>query len=429
MSMCGGCNMKPEHITYPHECASQIAEIVNLDELSKLQITFNERHKTLFERANRVDVLESFARRCQCPELRARVEEAVHTRQHDIIAKLNEPTFRCFEFLEDAKIPPKGSRIFTTNATADSHNMNAVAAALHIIGVYDDYVWENTSNVNKTGFTGVSCKKPLYTPVYFDAHTPLEQWHELSWDMAQQMFEISNREYERYDVIYHWGCISQNWTRNPLGNYVSNWRLHERWNHVATIAMIWHGVATLKRGGQLMLKVRIWRSPIIMAICALLAPMFQSYSIIENAKQKCSFATVTYNGYDPTHRATVLDIVKESMRYNLSDVFGNSWYVSNIEQCKTFMQRAEVISHVMMRSRAITQTAFLVSLYAINQAWRKKQRRVLFQIVKPMLEDTYGADFGNHLFSEILRIESNMTYEEHARLDLVMSSNWMYDNV
>lgn len=418
-----------QYITYPHECAAQVADIVDLHRLSRLKVLFNQCHKELYERPNRVTTLKEYSLYCKCPAIKEELNIALRDRSDLITIHLNEPTFRCFEYLEQAKIPVQGSSIFTTNATADSAHLNPIAAILTILGKYDDYKWEHTSNINTSGYTGVSCKKPRDASICFDAHTPLEKWPELTWDMAQQMFEKSGKKHEKYDHIYHWGCISQNWTKNPLGNYVSNWGLHEKWNHVNTIAMIWHAIATLKPGGQLMLKVRIWKAAEIIGICALIAPMFSSYSIIGNAKQACSFACIIYNDYNPVHRETVLNVVKECMNYRLAYIFGNSWYESNMSICQDFIQQAEMVKDEMMQHRALTSTCFLVCLHAIHQVWRRKNKRVLFQTVKPMLSDAYGNEQGEYLFQELIRVSHNMTHDEYVRLDTVMSSNWMFDNV
>jgi len=419
-----------QNITYPHDCACQISEVIDLPELALLKKTFNEKHKTLFERQNRVNVLQNYMDyECKNELMKEKISIAI-LNNHNLIKKtLNEPTFRCLEFLEKAGIPAEGSVIFTTNATADSANDNGIVAALKIMNCDKNITWEHTSNVTLGGFTGVSNKPPKHPPIKFDPHVSYKDWHAYTYSLAQQMFHLSHDEYDRYTHIYHWGCISQNWTKNPLGHYVSNWKVHEHWNHVLTMAMAWHGVACLKKGGQLILKVRIWRSAEMIGFCSLLAPMFKEFHIIDNAKQACSFAVVIFNDYDPTHRDNVLPLLQKCMSYQPSDIYGNSWFTQNIDKCTLFLKEAEVVRQTMIDERATTSTCFLVCLYVLHNTWRKKDKRSMYQIVQPLLIDVYGSDFGSHLFERLTSISNKMTTDDFLKLDIVMSSQWMHDNV
>jgi hypothetical protein len=419
-------------ITYPHDCACQITEVFELPALASLKIMMNEQHKHLHQKSNRVEVLTHYCENvCAVEEMKVAIRAAIAANPKLIEQTLNEPTFRCFEFIEHSGIPPPGSSIFVTNATADSCHDCGMIAALKIMNkLTSDIDVFNTSNVTMRGYTGVSCSKPKHEPVYFNPHTPYgEDWEALSWDMAQQMFKLSDSEHDKYTHVYHWGCISQNWTRNPLGNYVSNWKVYEHWNLLNTMAMVWHGVATLKQGGQMILKVRIFRGGETLGLCALVAALFDSYKIIDNARQQCSFAVVIYNGFKFSLKEEGMATLRKCMSYKLSDIYCNDLFLTNAALCQQFLVSAQLVRDQMVKQRAITSTVLLVSLQSLNTALRKRDSRVLFQIVQPLFIDAFGSYHGNHLFQELLKIMKEMSNDDRMRLDMAMSSKWMHDNV
>lgn len=419
-------------ITYPHDCACQIAEIFELPALASLKVMMNEQHKHLHQKSNRVEVLSHYCENvCTVDEMKAAIRTAIAKNPNLIEQTLNEPTFRCFEFIEHSGIPGPGSSIFVTNATADScHDCGMIAALKIMDKLTPDIEVLNTSNATMRGYTGVSCSKPKHEPIYFDPHTPYgEGWEAMSWDMAQQMFKASDSEHEKYTHVYHWGCISQNWTRNPLGNYVSNWNLHEHWNLLNTMAMMWHGVATLKHGGQLVLKVRVFRRGETLGLCALLSCLFDSYKIIDNAKQQCSFAVVIYDGFKSHLREQGMATLRKCMSFNLSDIYCSQLFLYHADICQAFLVEAQAVREAMIKQKAVTSTAFLVCLQSLNTALRKRDPRILFQIVHPLFIEAFGHYHGNHLFQELLKLMKDMSNDDCMRLDMAMSSKWMYDNV
>ena len=53
----------------------------------------------------------------------------------------------------------------------------------------------------------------------------------------------------------------------------------------------------------------------------------------------------------------------------------------------------------------------------------------MFQVVHPMLMEAYGEHHCNKVFQELLKIMKEMSQDDKMRLDMAMSSKWMYDNV
>jgi hypothetical protein len=166
---------------------------------------------------------------------------------------LNEPTYVVFSILNRIGVPDDGSVVFSSTATANSGNDDAYTTALKIMGyTTDDHhiTFVRSSACTTCGLTGVSKLRPKNDAVKYDPETSLDKFPDLARSLAGQFLHMTINDHEltikpTYDVMYHNGCISQNWTTNSLGNSVSNWELHEQWNVVMTVAMMWHIAMTL----------------------------------------------------------------------------------------------------------------------------------------------------------------------------------------
>ena len=436
---------KLENLTYPHECACQIAEVLGLDDFANLRISMNEEHKSLFQRDNRIQVLYDFASSTSCPYLQAILKEIMQDQTNKSLIKstLNEPTLEALKILEIAGIPPRDtSVIFNTTATANSGNDNAMMAAFKILGMDHkdcNIVFENCSTCTKTGFTGVSYVRPKHTPVTFNPNTPPEEWESLSYDLGKQLYQISTQTtfdehnpvlHDKYTHIYHWGCISQNWLKNPLGHYVSSWKIHEKWNVLFTTAMMWHAVATLQPGGQLCLKVRILRSAETLGLVSLLSALFDSVQITDNARQKCSFAVAIYTGFNANRdmRLEMLALLRKCMTFEPSVIFFNRiqrTYVS----CLDTMIKAEHIREEMIKKRAETNTVYLACLDCAKQFLQRRNKRIMYDTALPLLIDTYGEKLGQDFFHSLMIACKNLTQHQQCMFLSVMDNAWMHDNV
>jgi hypothetical protein len=435
-----------ENITYPHECASQIAEVLNLTDFVKLKISMNEEHLRLNYRPNRLPILEEYMlHTCKDEALRELLKSRLADQKARALVTelLNEPTFEAFRVLEKAGLPTSDhSVVFNTTATANSGNDNAVLAALKILGIdhaASNIVIENCSTCTHTGFTGVSYVKPKHTPVSFNPNTPLEEWEALSWDLAAQLYRISTGSnadeedpviHEKYTHIYHWGCISQNWLKNPLGHLVSSWKLHEKWNLLFTIAMMWHAVATLQTGGQLCIKVRIFRAAETLGLVSLLSPLFDTVHLLDNARQSCSFAVAVFGGLtsDLNLRREMLGILRSCMSFEPSAIYFNR-IQREYTTCYDTMLEAQKVRDIMVRKRAQTDTVYLACLDCVKLYLQRNNKRVMYDTALPLLIDTYGPKFGEDLFHSFMLACKQLSPQQQNLFLAVMDTPWMHDNV
>ena len=437
--------IKHENLTYPHECACQITEILGLDDFQQLKDAMSEEHKSLFIRTNRIPILRDFVTSSNSPNLypilRKRMKDA-HTRDL-VTAILNEPTLEAFKVLEMAGLPQKDtSVVFNTTATANSGNDNAIMAAFRILGVDhkdSNIVFENCSTCTKNGFTGVSYVQPKHTPVKFNPNAPPNEWEFVSYDLAKQLYIISTGTefndkmptmHEKYSHIYHWGCISQNWLKSPLGHYVSSWKLHEKWNLMFTIAMMWHAVATLRQGGQLCLKVRVVRCAETLGLVSLLSAVFDNVQLLDNARQRCSFAVAIYTGFnaDLELRLEMLNTLRKCMTFEPSAIFFNR-IQREYTSCLETIVKVEHIREEMIKKKSETNTVYLACLDCAKQFLQRRNKRIMYDTALPLLIDTYGEKLGHDLFHSLMIACQNLTHQQRSMFLTVMDTAWMHDNV
>ena len=253
--------------------------------------------------------------------------------------------------------------IFNLTATANSGNDNAILAALKILrAVTDTMTVESCGTCCSNGSTGVSFTKPKYEAVQFDPHTPYDRWSDLSFSLARQFYKVSagGEEWDpdtappldKYTHIYHWGCISQHYAKGPMGGYVSSWQLHERWNLLITMSMMWHAVATLRQGGQLCLKVRVVKAAETLGVASLLADLFDETVVLDNPRQGTGHAIVIYKGFNATQerRRQMLRLIQDCMLSSPRSIFYNPVMLAS-EKCQSTLQRCEQTreTHLMYR--------------------------------------------------------------------------------
>ena len=401
----------------------------------------------LFNRENRLSVLDHFIMSTRCEQMKSiLLKRLKDPNTRSLVTNiLNEPTLEALKVLEVSGVPSTNtSVVFNTTATANSGNDNAIMAAFKILGIdnkKNNIVLENCSTCTKSGFTGVSYVRPKHTPVTFDPNTPLSDWKKLSENLGNQLFKISTgKEYheetyspslsEKYSHIYHWGCISQNWQRSPLGHYVSSWKLHEKWNLLFTMAMMWHAIATLQQGGQLCLKVRIMRSAETLGLVSLLSPLFESVRLLDNARQQCSFSVAVYSGFKatPEIRLEMMTLLRQCMNFEPSTIFYNR-FQREYPECRATSLEAERIREIMMVKRAETNTIYLACLDCARQFLERRNKRIMYDTALPLLIETYGEKFGMHLFDSLMIACKRLSPQQQQLFITVMNTEWMHDNV
>ena len=430
-------------VTFQHDCVCELAEILGLDMLTELRKSMVEGHVTLKDKTNRIQQLIHLCRNTKSQEIRTLMIASLQdplTRQL-ITRTLNNPTYEAFRVLDAAGLPGEGSVIFNSTATANSGNDNAILAALQILrAVKDTMAVESCGTCCSNGYTEVSFTKPKYEAVQFDPHTPYDRWSDLSFSLARQFYKVSagGEEWDpdtaplldKYTHIYHWGCISQHWTKGPLGRHVSSWKLHERWNLVITMSMMWHAVATLRQGGQLCLKVRVMRAAETLGVASLLADLFDETVVLDNARQQCSFGIVIYKGFNASQerRRQMLQHIQDCMLFNPSSIFCNP-VMRVSEKCRITLQQCEQIRERQIMIRARVNTVFLAGLHCLKDLLLHNNKRSLVHDVLPLLVELYGEETGGHFLQKFLDAPKQFTPGDKYLFVRVMNTRWMADNV
>jgi hypothetical protein len=438
-----------DRVTYPSDIACQIVEVLDIPDLIAMKKSMQNEHELLHEKAKRVAVLNEYIASDTCVKLK----ELLKARMADqstrglVYQTLNEPTFEAFKVLEVSGLPPDGSTVFSSTATANSGNDDAMTSALNILGCCEPdrgIRYQRSSTCTIAGKTAVSNQSPKNPPVFFTPDTPVSDWHRQSMDLALQFYRMSVGACEgdnppvahTFDRVYHWGCINQCFLQSPLGNKVSSWALHEKWNIVMTMAMMWHGVMTLKPGGQMCLKVRIFKRAETLALVSLISCLFDSVKMVDNPRQVCTFVSVVYSGMtkDNSLRDTVAKTLKLAMDQRAEHVFLNPIIVSH-PKCAETMKLCEDHRCSMIEKRAKVNTIFLMGLYCLKDLIGYRVQEVTGDEVKAHLELYDGAlrkYYGHRLaavYMDMLRAaEDNMSQFTRRHVHKVLCSKWMRDN-
>jgi hypothetical protein len=438
-----------DRITYPSDIACQIVEVLDVPELIQLKRSMQNEHELLHEKAKRVRVLNEYIASDQCVNLK----EQLRARMADKKARglvyqiLNEPTFEAFKVLEISGLPPDNSAVFSSTATANSANDDAMTSALNILGCCEpdrNIRFHRSSTCTIFGKTAVSNHLPKNPPVFFTPDTPVADWHKQSYDLALQFYRMSVASCDEdspqvahtFDRVYHWGCINQCFLKSPLGNKVSSWALHEKWNIVMTMAMMWHGIMTLKPGGQMCLKVRIFKRAETLALVSLASSLFDSVQMVDNPRQVCTFVSVVYSGMtaDDALRDIVAKSLRQAMDQRAEHVFLNPILTSS-PKCAATLTMCEAHRCSMIEKRAKVNTIFLMGLYCLKdligyriQEVTGEEVRAHLELYNTALRDYYGSRLAS-VFMDMLRAaEDNMSQFTRRHVHKVLCSTWMRDN-
>lgn len=438
-----------ENITYPHDIACQITEILNIRELEELKKEMQQEHLTLNRRCNRLPVFIDFIKSGRIPNLSPVLLNEIKQERCKILIRssLNEPTFEAFNVLEVSGLPLDKTTIFSSTATANSGNDDAVTTALDILGwcrPEKGIVYERSSTVTAaTGRTAVSDVPPKNPAVVFRQDCPLADWHEMSYDIACQFWKMSTGIKEcdkphivhKYDHMYHWGCINQCVLASPLGHGVSCWSMHEKWNIVMTMAMMWHAIMTLKTAGQLCIKVRIFKRAETLGLVSLISCLFEKTEFVDNSRQCCTCVAVIFSGItsDDNFRMKIANILRDAMDQDICKIFMNEVQQSNLK-CVETLRECTLHRESMQYARARHNTIFLVGLYCmkelINSRFKGRNTRQLstcLEKLKSMTNGYYGA-LGEKFYQAFIQIEENMHPDYRLALDIILNSQWMKIN-
>lgn len=346
-----------------------------------------------------------------------------------MISKLDEPSLEAIRMFATAGIPElAGKRVYCTTATAHSPYECACLTALQIMG-QNLRVCDITSVgvVTANGMTGVSHAKPLHDSVTYDEHTPLDEWQKVSDSLFTQLCAKSTG---MYDLMFHWGCISQNWLEGPNKTFVSSWQFHEEWNVLMTVAMMRHALEHLADGGEIFLKIRILSNLQTVGITTLFAHAFQQFWLICNPRQLCTFVIFHGRGF---RKSTLLEQLKQIFStvnsFTPESIFCNE--IMQQPRATTIMQKCFKVRMQMIQERSTVKTAYLFCLRLIADALVSTQHPAQFDVIRSYLHSLqYDHNFVKRFMTQLKNVFDELSKHKTDR-DIflrVMQSKWMRDN-
>lgn len=441
---------------------ANIPEIMNIHNLAQLRKNMHRCHPPLDNRSKRAGILRSY---CESePDtnpIKIHLIEALQNREllAKIKATLSEPTFEALKILKLSGLPNKGDVVFSSTATANSGNDDAMTSALAILGVSDGITYHRSSTVNSTGLTGVSNLQPKNPVVQFDEHCKWGSWATMVRSLALQFLKVSynytngsNPEFRHknqifdipylannedmpdslqvdpiYDKLYHWGCISQPWETNLLGNHISQWEIHEEWNVNMTIAMMWHAVISAKPGAQICLKIRIFKRAETLGLTTIFSNLFDNVILTENSRQTCYFAVGIFNGMtnDMKVRKHVAKVLWKAMDQHPEHIFQDPLMAS--EKSKKILPLCTELRRNMVTSLCKSNSVFLVGLRILMKCLQDNSADEFHIRYTPLLQKLYTKETSEYFLSEWIKCFIKLSNTDAFVLKKIMYSPWMRD--
>ena len=437
---------RSDGVTYPADVAWEIFEGLGLQQLIHLKETMETEPYNIENRRDRLPTVEAFARSQPDSEIKRILRDRMRSKdvQSLIIKTCNNPCFLGLNVLEFAGLPSRGSSIFSSTATANSGNDDAVTSALQILGYCDESMgikYTRTSTCTEDGRTGVSHVHPKNVPVFYNPFAPYDKWNIQAYNLAKQFYGISTgsdvsleaaRVVNLYDRIYHWGCISQNFQTSLLGHQVTSWYYHEEWNIIITYAMLWHGIMTLKTGGQMVVKFRIFKRAETLGLASLVASLFDKFDIFDNPRLVCKYVAVVYSGStsDSDLRRQVAGLLMNAMDQKPENIFFNQIQVSNLKCRNAMLKCTQHRENVEFLSSKI-HTLYLAGLYCVKQMMKTEDRNTTEKnlgLFRSELERLYGKDKWKKIYDRFVNVRQSMTPTQEESFSMVLNSDWMKEN-
>lgn len=424
-------------ITWADEIACEIAQVIGSNSLTNIAASMQQEHVKL-NKHNRKAILLETIEGMSSPHmnrLRHLLEQNDKTTLDSVNENLNEPTLEVLAVFEHIVLPSQNARVFTSTATANSGNDNAFVCALRILGLDKNIEFVHTSTcVKETGKTGVSHVDPLHTAIEYSRTCKRENWAEMSFDLAQQFVKASGDGDEEFDAIFHSGCNSQNKQRSRVSNHpVTSWKLHEEWNVMMDVAMMWHAVKTLKHGGALYVKVRIMDRAETMGLVAVLSLAFDSVKIIPNSRQLGTFALVVAEGAtnDDKRRELVLRTLEAGMSFEPVDTYMSDLALDNVKLFKMTVSECQKVRRYMQEEKAIRTTLFLQCLWLLSEYAKtssKMQKAECETRVYDVLKQRYKEPLCEKLTERFMHAIHTMPTRTKACFLRCMQTRWMKEN-
>ena len=411
-----------EALTWPDTNSASLDQIINCLPLRNMRRVMQQEHPTL-KNYNREQILSEYL-----SELKLSVP--IDKR---LTSEINEPVLEILRvFIEEMKqgiqLPNRDDLICATTATANSGNENEALLALKIIGRSPNENSTILGTINESGRTGVSNVNPKHDSVIYNKHAKIDAWPQLSDSLFTQL--CAKSQTSKYDTIYHWGCISQNWQLSPGNRYVSSWQLHEHWNILFTMAMMRHALKTLQIHGKLYLKIRIFKNAETLGLTTLLAHAFENFKLITNYRQQCTFVVFvgySFLGEKHINVTEIAEQLEKCKNYKAESIFINP--IMQRPRSSEIMSNCTQVRKEMMQSRCRTYTAYIYCLRLLEQHLKTSDERI-WLIFKDYLDHMYENQKTVAAIVKCAKLaDKSLRETDQGKIFLsIMETPWMLDN-
>lgn len=450
----------PEGLWYAGAYESYIPEILDIHCLAQLRKNMHRCHNSLDDKPKRVNILRHYCENEPDDNpIKQHMMNAVCSPvgRSKIKKLLNEPTFEAFKILKLAGLPQPDDVVFSSTATANSGNNDAMTTALEILQHTDKINFHRSSTINSTGKTGVSFVEPKNKAVQFDEMCKFEDWIYMVRFLGLQFMEITDRYMAEsspdyvspnqicdvigvlhttpmpkslklncvYDRIYHWGCISQSFAKNFMGKLMSEWEVHEEWNVNMTLAMMWHAAMTAKVGGQVCLKIRIFKRAETLGFTTLFANLFDRCTLTENSRQTCYFAVGVFDGMtgDEGLRLEVASLIWNAMDQRPEKIFQHD--LMRTPRSLEMLPICSDVRNVMKASLSKTASVFLLGLRCLEKCVSTGRLDPLTCELKSVMDALYPPSVSSYFLAEWIKALKSVKKSDMHMLVDIMRRPWM----
>jgi hypothetical protein len=199
--------------------------------------------------------------------------------------------------------------------------------------------------------------------------------------------------------------------------------------------MMWHTIYTLKPGGQLVLKVRIFKRCETLGLVSILSCLFDDVKMVNSTTVAATLVAVIFTGMtgDNDFRVRVGSIIKDCMGQHPEKIFMNPLQDTHPRYRET-LRLCVVHRDEMNERKAKVNTIFLVGLYCMreimNQGTGRSKKRSSpiekhLRKLKELLDEHYGPSTGAAFFKTFLAVEANLSGVKRQVLLSVLNSQWM----
>ena len=452
----------PEGLWYAGAYESYIPEILDIRCLAQLRKNMHRCHNSLDDKPKRVGILKHY---CDNEPDDNPIKQCMMNATNSPVGRskikklLNEPTYEAFKILKLAGLPRQNDVVFSSTATANSGNDDAMTTALSILQHTDHITFHRSSTINSSGKTGVSFVEPKNMAVQFDELCKFENWIYMVRFLGLQFMGITDHYIAKsssddacpkhprredivglvkispmpaslrlncvYDRIYHWGCISQSYAVNCFGRRVSEWEVHEEWNVNMTLAMMWHAAMTAKVGGQVCIKIRIFKRAETLGLTALFSNLFDKCTLTENSRQTCYFAVGVFDGMTDNEelRLEVASVLWDAMDQRPEKIFQHD--LMRTQRSLEMLPICSDVRNVIKASLSKTASVYLLGLNCLERCVATGKLDPLTCELKPVMDALYPPSVSSYFLAEWIKALRSIKRSDMHLLVEIMKRPWM----